>query len=355
MFGSIQAVKDVSLTIEDGEFFTLLGPSGCGKTTILRIIAGLEKADKGDIYIDNTWVNELDPKDRDVGVVFQSYALYPHMKVFDNLAFPLEARKLSKNLIEKKIRETAKILQIEELLDRKPRQLSGGQQQRVALGRSIVRDAKAFLMDEPLSNLDAKLRVKMRGELKRLQKDLGITTIYVTHYQEEAMTMSDRIAILNRGEIQQVSKPLDAYNHPVNQWVANFIGSPGINTFAAHAKLSAGSTFLILDDLGCLQIPYNTNNLCRELNDGYPVTIGVRPEHMRIIERPVNFAFKGTIYVIEPVGEYTIIELIIGTRTYCVKVSGEPAFNMGDEIMITFDSSKIHIFDRENELNLIRK
>lgn len=354
-FGNVEAVKDVSLSIEDGDFFTLLGPSGCGKTTILRMIAGLEKPDQGKIYIGSLLVNELEPKDRDVGLVFQSYALYPHMSVFQNLAFPLEARGCSRDLIKRKVLETAQLLQIAELLSRKPKQLSGGQQQRVALGRAIVKDAKAFLMDEPLSNLDAKLRIKMRGELKRLQKDLGITTVYVTHDQEEAMTMSDRVTILNRGVIQQISKPIDAYINPVNKWVAGFIGSPAMNFFSCHVKLAGETSFMVVNELGGLQIPYDPKTLSKQLVDGYPLTLGVRPEHMTVTDKPNGLVSKARIYVIEPTGEYTIIEIIIENKVYSMKIGTALSYHMGEEIMITFDIHKIYIFDSETGLNLVRR
>lgn len=351
----MQAVRDVSLSIEDGEFFTLLGPSGCGKTTILRIIAGLEKADKGNVYIGDTLANDLDPKDRDVGVVFQSYALYPHMSVYENLAFPLEARKWPKERIEEKVQGAARILQIEDFLGRKPKQLSGGQQQRVALGRAIVRDAKAYLMDEPLSNLDAKLRIKMRGELKRLQKDLGITAIYVTHDQEEAMAMSDRIAILNQGLLQQLSKPMDAYLNPTNQWVAGFIGSPAMNFFSGHLKKMGNTAVLVADDLGSLPVPLKYDLGSQALTDGTLLTLGVRPEHMRIAEKPGELTFQGSIYVIEPVGEYTIVEVVSGKKALSLKISGEISNNMGDEIPISFNPEKIYFFDQETGRNLLQK
>ncbi len=319
------------------------------------MIAGLEKPDSGNIYIGKNLANELEPKDRDVGVVFQSYALYPHMTVYENLAFPLEARKWSREIIDKRILGAATLLQIEDFLDRKPKQLSGGQQQRVALGRAIVRDAKAFLMDEPLSNLDAKLRIKMRGELKRLQKDLGITAIYVTHDQEEAMTMSDRIAILNKGVLQQVSRPMDAYLNPVNQWVAGFIGSPTMNFFACHSKQGNNQTFLVVDDLGGLRIPLAFEKTNQPLRDGYPLILGVRPEHMSVAQQATSMLFRGLVYVIEPVGEYSIVEVTIGKQNYCMKTSGEISRNMGEDIQLTFDPERIYLFDKESGLNLIQR
>ena len=232
-FDKTVAVDGISFDVKDGEFIVLLGPSGCGKTTTLRCIAGLETPDEGEIYIDDKLVNDLPPKDRDVAMVFQSYALYPHMTVYGNLAFPLKMRKLPKDEIDKKVKEVAKLLNIDHLLDRKPRQLSGGEMQRVALGRALVRTPRVFLMDEPLSNLDAKLRVYMRAELKKLQRDLKITTIYVTHDQAEAMAMADRIAVMNKGKILQYSEPHDVYEKPANLFVAGFIGSPPMNFIKA--------------------------------------------------------------------------------------------------------------------------
>src|SRR5437870_11079545 len=243
-YGAYMAVDSVSLTVEDGEFVALVGPSGCGKTTTLNLVAGLIEITAGEIRIDDRLVNDLDPKDRNIAMVFQNYALYPHMTVYKNLAFPLENRRIPAAEVDRRVQRTAKLLQIERLLGRKPAQLSGGQQQRVAVGRAIVREPQAFLMDEPLSNLDAKLRVHMRAELKRLQKDIGVTTIYVTHDQVEAMTMADRVAILNHGELQQYDTPRRVYVHPSNHFVAGFVGSPPNNsiecTLTKEGILDAG-------------------------------------------------------------------------------------------------------------------
>src|SRR2546423_12971435 len=251
-FEGTVAVEGLNLSIKDKEFVVLLGPSGCGKTTTLRCVAGLEDADAGEIYIGDQLVNELDPKDRNVAMVFQSYALYPHMTVYGNMAFPLENARVAEREINERVNRTARLLQIEALLSRKPAQLSGGQRQRVALGRAIVREPSVFLMDEPLSNLDAQLRVHMRAELKRLQKDLGVTTIYVTHDQVEAMTMGDRIAILNHGELQQYDTPRRVYVHPSNHFVAGFVGSPPINsiecTLTKEGILDAGDFQLAVPD-----------------------------------------------------------------------------------------------------------
>ena len=240
-------------------------------------------------------------------------------------------------------------------MGRKPKQLSGGQQQRVALGRAIVRDAKAYLMDEPLSNLDAKLRIKMRGELKRLQKDLGITAIYVTHDQEEAMAMSDQIAILNQGLLQQLSKPMDAYLNPTNQWVAGFIGSPAMNFFSGHLKKTGNTAVLVADDLGSLPVPLKYDLGSQALTNGTLLTLGVRPEHMRIAEKPGELTFQGSIYVIEPVGEYTIVEVVSGKKALSLKISGEISNNMGDEIPISFNPEKIYFFDQKTGRNLLQK
>jgi len=249
------AVDGVSFEVKDGEFVILLGPSGCGKTTTLRCIAGLETPDEGEIYIGDRLVNDLPPKDRDIAMVFQSYALYPHMTVYDNLAFPLKMRKYPKDEIDKRVKEVARLLRIEDLLDRKPRQLSGGQQQRVALGRALVRNPQVWLMDEPLSNLDAKLRVYMRAELKKLQKDLGITTIYVTHDQAEAMAMGDRIAVMDKGKILQYDEPHVVYEKPANIFVAGFLGSPPMNF--VDATIVERDSQIILD-AGVFELPTST-------------------------------------------------------------------------------------------------
>jgi multiple sugar transport system ATP-binding protein len=344
-FGKVVAVDSLDLEVKDKEFAILLGPSGCGKTTALRCIAGLETPDKGEIYIGDRLVNDLDPKERDVAMVFQSYALYPHMTVFRNLAFPLENMKVPKDEIKTKVRQAAELLQIEMLLDRKPKQLSGGQRQRVALGRAIVRDPYVFLMDEPLSNLDAKLRVYMRAELKKLQKELGVTTIYVTHDQVEAMTMGDKITILNQGVLQQTGTPDEIYSHPSNMFVAGFIGSPPTNFFHCHLTQEGA---LDSGEFVC-RLP---EDLAEAAGEGTSdeIVLGVRPQDVLIHKdkkRKGQDLIKAVLDVVEPLGDMTILDLRVGR--YLVKAAVSPDFKaeLGEELWITFQTNKIHIFDKK--------
>jgi len=351
-FGEVVAVSKLSLEAQDQEFLVLLGPSGCGKTTALRCIAGLEIPEEGRIYIGDTLVNDLSPKERNIAMVFQSYALYPHMTVFKNMAFPLENAKVSRDEIQKRVKQTAKLLKIEALLDRKPKQLSGGQQQRVALGRAIIREPYAFLMDEPLSNLDAKLRVYMRAELKKLQKELGITTIYVTHDQVEAMTMGDKIAILNEGVLQQIGTPDEIYFHPSNMFVAGFIGSPPTNFFDCNLIEGIPCTL----DTGEFKYPLRehvakaakkcTSDMC---------VLGVRPQDVLVYkdEKMRKGLIKAVLDVVEPLGDVTILDLKIGD--YLVKAVVSPDFEaeLGDELWIEFPSDKVHIFDRKTGVTLV--
>ncbi len=351
-FGKVVAVYKVSFKVHSGEFFTLLGPSGCGKTTTLRIIAGLEDPDEGEVLIDGKVVNDLPPKERDVAMVFQNYALYPHMTVYENLAFPLKMRGYPKREIDKIVREVAKLLRIEDLLDRKPRELSGGQQQRVALGRALVRRPKVFLMDEPLSNLDAKLRVYMRAELKRLQKELKITTIYVTHDQVEAMTMSDRIAVMNAGRIMQIGTPHDLYYKPANLFVAGFIGSPPMNFIDATYVEKDGEHYL---DAGTvrIKIPEWMAKEIKKSAASEELVIGIRPEHIKVYteERPGTFPAK--VYVIEPLGGETIIDFKLDDKIYKAKYPGELHLQPGDTVYIELDLDKMHIFDKKTEKAII--
>ena len=342
-FGDVVAVNSLSLEVRDKDFLVLLGPSGCGKTTALRCIAGLETPEEGEIYIGDKPVNDLDPKDRDVAMVFQSYALYPHMTVFDNLAFPLENMKVPKDEIKIKVRQVAELLRIEMLLKRKPKQLSGGQRQRVALGRAMVRDPHVFLMDEPLSNLDAKLRVYMRAELKKLQKELGVTTIYVTHDQVEAMTMGDKIAILNEGVLQQTGTPDGIYFHPSNTFVAGFIGSPPTNFFDCH--LTKGDTL----DSGEF-IYHLSKDLAKAAREGTSdkLVLGVRPQDTIVYkDTRKRGLIKAVLDVIEPLGDMIILDLKVGD--YLVKAVVGPDFKaeLGDEFWIAFPPKKIHIFDKK--------
>lgn len=347
-FGKVTAVNDLSLEVREKEFVVLLGPSGCGKTTVLRCIAGLEIPDEGEIYIGDRLVNGLEPRQRDVAMVFQTYALYPHMRVFDNIAFPLENAGLAKEEIKKKVHDTAKLLKIEDLLDRRPRQLSGGQRQRVALGRAMVREPSVFLMDEPLSNLDAKLRVYMRAELKKLQKDLGITTVYVTHDQVEAMTMGDRVAILNEGTLQQFNSANRIYFHPVNTFVAGFIGSPPTNFFDCDLTKEEPYAF----DTGAFKYPV-PEHLKEKVKD-WPsaLVLGVRPQDVIVYRRADKGLIKAQLEIDEPLGDRQVFDLKIGD--YLVKALVDPDFRavIGDELWVEFQEKGIYVFDRKTGLNL---
>ena len=345
-FGNVIAVDHVTFEVKDEEFVVLLGPSGSGKTTTLRMIAGLETPDEGEIYIGDRLVNDLPPKDRDVAMVFQSYALYPHMTVYENLAFPLKIRKYSKTEIDKKVKEVAELLRISHLLNRKPKQLSGGEQQRVALGRALVREPKVFLMDEPLSNLDAKLRVYMRAELKKMQKELGITTIYVTHDQAEAMTMADRIAVYNQGRIQQMATPKELYHRPANLFVAGFIGSPGMNFFEATLVRKNGEIILDAEEFK-LTLPSTLVEYLKELTFPMDVVLGIRPEHINVYKEEIPSSIETEVYVIEPLGSEIIIDFKMGDSIYKIKYPGEIKLNTGDKIYVIFDINKIHIFDKK--------
>ena len=344
-FGKVVAVDGLNLEIQDKEFVVLLGPSGCGKTTVLRCIAGLESSDKGEIYIGNRLVNKLEPKQRDIAMVFQTYALYPHMTVFQNLAFPLENANLPKETIKEKVEKAAKLLRIENLLQRRPKQLSGGQRQRVALGRAMVREPKVFLMDEPLSNLDAKLRVYMRAELKKLQKDLGITTIYVTHDQVEAMTMGDRVAILNSGALQQYGKASNIYFHPVNVFVAGFIGTPPTNFF--DCTLTKGKPYVF--DAGSFKYPVPEPLLEKAEKWPSSVVFGIRPQDVSVhLKSPGEGAIKATLDIDEPLGDRQVLDLRVGD--YLVKALVLPDFKaeLGDELWMKFAEDKILVFDKKS-------
>jgi len=349
-FGDVVAVDRLSLEVKDKGFMILLGPSGCGKTTTLRCIAGLETPEEGDIYIGDRLVNDLEPKERDVSMVFQSYALYPHMSVFANMAFPLENMKVSKDEIKKTVQQVAELLKIETLLNRKPKQLSGGQRQRVALGRAMVREPQVFLMDEPLSNLDAKLRVYMRAELKKLQKELGITTIYVTHDQVEAMTMGDKIAIQKEGILQQIGTPDEIYFHPSNVFVAGFIGSPPTNFF--DCSLTEGAVL----DAGVFEYPL-LGEVAKAAGESTSAecVLGVRPQDVlvyRDAERKERLC-KARLDVKEPLGDKMILDLKVGD--YLVKAVVGPDFEteVGDELWISFPPDKIHIFDKKTGSTLV--
>ena len=353
-FNGVVAVKDMSLEVKDGEFMILLGPSGCGKTTTLRMIAGLEEPTKGQIYIGDKLVADpekeifIPPKDRDIAMVFQSYALYPHMTVYDNIAFPLKLRKIPKNEIDKRVKEVAEMLGLTELLNRKPRELSGGQRQRVALGRAIVRKPKVFLMDEPLSNLDAKLRVKMRAELKKLQRQLGVTTIYVTHDQVEAMTMGDRIAVINQGVLQQVGTPEEVYNNPKNTFVASFIGTPPMNFMDATITDDGFADF---GEFRLKLLPDQVDVLREKNLVGKEVIFGIRPEDIydamfAQVKVPGENMARATVEIIENLGNEKIVHLRVGDITYLASFPQESKVREGQEVDVVFDMKKVHVFEK---------
>lgn len=347
-----QVIKDLDLMIKDGEFLVLVGPSGCGKSTTLRMIAGLEEATDGDIFIDDRKVNDVPPKDRDIAMVFQNYALYPHMTVFENMAFGLKLRKFPKDEIMVRVQEAADILEIGDLLKRKPKQLSGGQRQRVALGRAIVRQPKVFLFDEPLSNLDAKLRVQMRTEIKKLHKHLKVTMVYVTHDQVEAMTMGDRIAVMKAGVIHQLDTPLNIYNEPADLFVASFIGSPAMNFIAtkvtAENRLYSDATKITLPILKEYQ---------SQLKDqtGEEIEVGIRPNDLTIHpESKEDYPFNATLELVEPLGNETILYLSTGSQGLtCISKQYDPQSTDENQIRLYINPEKIHLFNRSTTKRLI--
>ena len=352
-FGDITAVKDFNLHIEDEEFMVFVGPSGCGKTTTLRMIAGLEEISEGTLKIGDRVVNDVPPKDRDIAMVFQNYALYPHMNVYQNMSFGLRLRKTPKDEIETRVRDAAQILQIEHLLERRPRELSGGQRQRVALGRAIVREPKVFLMDEPLSNLDAKLRVEMRASISKLHKRLGVTTIYVTHDQVEAMTMGTRIVVMKDGVIQQVDTPINLYDKPVNKFVGGFMGSPAMNFLVGNAENGTikGTSFTVTPD----------EELKGKLNNysGKKVYMGIRPEDLYVkgssdIDIPAEgHTINATVEVVEPLGaETVVIASVDGDQNLVARVDAHVHPEVGDSITLIADPKKVQAFDMDGEMNI---
>jgi len=347
-FGKVVAVNNISFQVNKGELFTLLGPSGCGKTTTLRLIAGLEIPQSGNIYIKGKNVEKLLPKDRNIGMVFQNYALFPHMNVFDNIAYPLKIRKQSQKEIIHKVTEIAKNLQTEELLSRKPNQISGGQQQRVALGRAMVQEPNVFLFDEPLSNLDAKLRTEARSFLKHIQKEMKTTAIYVTHDQKEAMALSDRIAILDKGVIMQVGTPKEVYKNPENVFVAGFIGDPPMNLLDCSIKYNQNKT--VLDFLQIKLDISPIRDLVREkVNNEEVIIFGIRPEDIKIEYKDVSpNNIKGEVFVVERLGPETIIHVKIGNLILIVRDFSEPNINMGDTIWLKIDLNSVHIYKKED-------
>jgi len=341
----------VSLTIEDGEFVALVGPSGCGKTTTLNLVAGLIPITGGDIHIGGRRVNDLDPKDRDIAMVFQNYALYPQKTVYKNLAFPLQMRRLPRNEIDAKVRAAAKVLDITHLLERRPRELSGGQQQRVALGRALVRDPQVFLMDEPLSNLDAKLRVQMRSEIKRFHQDLKATVIYVTHDQLEAVTMADKMAVMNGGLLQQYDSPANIFAKPANIFVAGFVGSPAMSLIPLDVMEEGGGVTLRGADGVALRLNDENAQLARKATTG-KLVLGARHSTLRLSHEPIADGVKVRVYTVEPTGDVTFVQVHIGGVTAVISVPPETRVAPDDEVWVAFDQGKLHLFDATTEARL---
>jgi multiple sugar transport system ATP-binding protein len=351
-YGAVRAVNDVSFAVQHGEFVALVGPSGCGKTTTLNLIAGLLPMSGGDIIIANRIVNDLDPKDRDIAMVFQNYALYPNKSVYKNLAFPLEMRKLAKAEIDRKVQEAAKVLDITHLLDRKPRELSGGQQQRVALGRALVRDPAVFLMDEPLSNLDAKLRVQMRSEIKRFHQDLHATIIYVTHDQLEAVTMADQMAVMNGGLLQQYDTPARVFANPVNMFVAGFIGSPAMSLVPLEATTVDGVTALTSRPEGWI-LPLSDANARKVARAASPkIVLGARHSTIRLHKAAVPQSVPAKVYTVEPTGDITFVQAFLAGAV--VNISLPPTIEVAadEQVWLEFDQDRIHLFDGKTEMAL---
>jgi multiple sugar transport system ATP-binding protein len=351
-FDETYAVKDVNLEIRDKEFVVLVGPSGCGKTTTLRMLAGLETITSGQILIGDTVVNELPPMDRDIAMVFQNYALYPHMSVYDNMAFGLKMRRFGRAEIDQRVKEAAEILGIEEYLRRKPRHLSGGQRQRVALGRAIVRHPQVFLFDEPLSNLDAKLRVQMRVELKKIHDRLGTTAVYVTHDQVEAMTLGDRVVVMKGGVVQQVGEPLELYNQPANRFVAGFIGSPAMNfatvrmveTDGALWAINEGIRVRLTDDAGARLRGHG----------GEGVTLGIRPEDLRVApdDDSAEFAVDAVVEVVEKLGSQILLDVKVGSISMVAAVEPTVRAQIRDRLRLALNPERLHFFDARSDLAL---
>jgi multiple sugar transport system ATP-binding protein len=339
-FGDIEVIKELDLTINDGEFFTFVGPSGCGKSTVLNMIAGLEPVTDGRIYFDNTIVNELSPKDRDIAMVFQIYALYPHMTVYENISFPLKMKKTDGRTIHNEVDRVAAILGIKELLHRKPKELSGGQRQRVALGRAIIRKPKVFLMDEPLSNLDARLRVEMRSELKRLHSELKITTVYVTHDQAEAISLSDRVAVLHQGEIQQCGTPSEVYLNPANTFIASFIGSPSINFIPG--------TLLATRPLRINLKRTTTTPSTEALIDKKSVTAGIRPEDISVTDVQSEDCIEITVALIEPAGSFNWVDIMWNDVSLKGYAQVDANLKAGERAFMKFPIKKIILFDADS-------
>ncbi|RYE09860.1 MAG: ABC transporter ATP-binding protein [Hyphomicrobiales bacterium] len=350
-YGTVYAVNNVSLTVNDGEFVALVGPSGCGKTTTLNLVAGLIPITSGDIVIGERVVNDLDPKDRDIAMVFQNYALYPNKSVFKNLAFPLEMRRLPKAEIEQKVMAAAKVLDMTHLLQRKPRELSGGQQQRVALGRALVRDPAVFLMDEPLSNLDAKLRVQMRSEIKRFHQDLKATIIYVTHDQLEAVTMADKMAVMNGGYLQQYDSPAEVFANPANMFVASFVGSPAMSLIPLEAATNDGN--VVLHSSEGWNLPLSAAN-ARKANNAKSkkIVLGARHSTIKLHKSAAPGAVPAKVYTVEPTGDVTFVQAFLSGSVVNISLPPSVPVSSDEQVWLEFDQDRIHLFDGETEMAL---
>ncbi len=362
-YGKVNALDNFSLEVDPGEFMVLLGPSGCGKTTAVRCIAGLSDPSSGTIHIGDQLVNGLPPRDRDIAMVFQNYALYPHMSVYDNIAFPLKMRKETKRNIQEKVEKISKLLEISQLIDRKPKELSGGQMQRVALGRALVREPKVFLMDEPLSNLDAKMRAYMRTEIKKLQRKVGITTIYITHDQIEAMSMADRIAIMEHGLIQQVGTPQQVYSEPSNTFVAGFIGSPPMNFL--ECEVSRNNSHLVIEISGSLiksesdALRNDFDRLYRKEQTRVKVTLGIRPRDITIGSDRLHsdLTMECVLSFVEMLGDETVLEVNIGKNSMKVLTSStmtdtHQSFSVGQHVLIGISHEKLHFFNSQTGIRM---
>jgi multiple sugar transport system ATP-binding protein len=353
-FDNVEAVRSINLDIPDNEFVVLVGPSGCGKSTTLRMIAGLEEVTAGDIYIGGEIVNDRPPKDRDIAMVFQNYALYPHMTAYENMSFGLKLRKFSKDEIRKRVDNAARILDITELLDRKPKALSGGQRQRVAMGRAIVRNPKVFLFDEPLSNLDAKLRVQMRTEIKRVHQMVKTTTVYVTHDQVEAMTLADRVVVMNGGLIEQIASPQDLYHHPKTRFVAGFIGSPAMNFIRCRLEQNGAGLRVRISDKISLPVPAARIARYQPLT-GKDLTLGLRPEHItepRRSDRDQNCEFSVILDVVEPMGMETMVFFTVDGQEICGRVEPGSAAGPGETMRLYANMEHMHLIDPQSDLVL---
>jgi multiple sugar transport system ATP-binding protein len=341
-FGSIQALNELELDIPDGAFFVLLGPSGAGKTTTLRVIAGLEKPDAGSVHLNGLDATKATPSERDLAMVFQSYALYPKRTAAENIASPLKARRLPKAEIAERVKRVAELLHIERLLERRPGQLSGGEQQRVALGRALVREPRAFLMDEPLTNLDLKLRVEMRTELTRIHRSLGSTFLYVTNDQVEAMSMADQVAVLRQGTVQQVGSATEIYDHPANRWVATFVGSPRMNLLKckANGRLEGDGWSLPNPGFG--------------VQSDHLSVLGVRSEDLSLEVREESASLAGKVYAVEPLGDRTLVDVEIGDQRVIIKAPPTASFKVGEEVRASVDLDRVHLFDADTESAIAR-